>query len=181
MQSGSLIDTEFATGFLAAFTQTDVLLSSYAQEHWRPISSLGMPLGKVIGDIGFTFRKRDALSDTLLIVEREGSGPGNERNILKWFETIRKYHQIFLIKGNQQYLCQTDHIILYLAFCHSGGWSNSDFQKTVAFCDILATLVNQETQKDGVSFEVLIDHYQTKVSDWKQCGAHFAKTILQKI
>lgn len=80
--SGNATDSAFAEGFLAAIAQDKSLrfvVPDNPTEHWRPTADLNSPLGRIVGDISLLIRKPSESTNTLLVVEREGSAPGNER------------------------------------------------------------------------------------------------------
>jgi hypothetical protein len=178
-RSGSAADSAFAEGFLAAIAQDKSLCFIVRPEHWRPISNLKLPLGQVEGDIGLLIRKPSESTNTLLVVEREGSAPGNERNILKWFEAVRGSYNIALLRPNQKVTCDFNRIILLLAFCRPSKWPLSDFQKTASFCEIFGTLVNQYPFGRTISFTTVCLKYPTEVADWRECGRHFGAEIIR--
>ena len=184
--SGTVRDASFATGFLRVIARTpDICVNLLG--HCRAKAQSNAPLGAVDGDVAVVFRNRHSPGNTLLIVEREGSAPGNERNILKWFEAIRA--------GNAISICQFGKAIgpfeyagleLLLAFArpqaaqNKDGWGQSDFEKTVGFCKILAELVNHECERTSLLFKVRVEKCSEAIADdcWEKCGEHFGQLVM---
>lgn len=118
---------------------------------------------------------------TLLIVEREGSAPGNERSILKWHEALRREASVEL-----RYRSQMRHAVevgaqqamLLLAFGQSTSWSGTSYVDTVAFCEVLADMVNMAPQLSGIALRVHVADFGAAVTDWQLCGKHFGRDIL---
>ena len=59
------------------------------------------------------------------------------------------------------------------------GWGQSDFDKTVGFCKLLAELVNHECERTGLRFKVRVEKYHEAVphDGWEQCGEHFGRLL----
>jgi hypothetical protein len=180
-RSGSVTDSAFADGFLTAVRRRSQLSLHHPLDHWRPIADLPLPFGRVIGDLGLLFDSQTHPAKTVLIVEREGSGPGNERNILKWFQAIRGSHLISLDAHGQKISCEQAVVMLLLAFCRPSGWPKKDFDKTFAFCEVLAHLANESAATTHLPMTTLVQRYPAEVDDWKQCGRYFAEQVLQQV
>ena len=121
------------------------------------------------------------LERSLLIVEREGSAPGNERNILKWFQAVRGGHRIKLDSGTGPVAVNPDRIVLLLCFARPDPrkWSESDFMKTARFCTMLAELVERDLREHTPQFKVHIETRSYAVTDWVACGRDFASSCRQ--
>src|SRR4051794_27725284 len=101
--SGSASDALFAEAVLQSLSAHTDAFESY-RLHRRAVADCGPPFGRVDGDFAlFRFGQGDA-GGTLLIVEPEGSGPGNERNILKWHRVVKEGREISLkdASGNRE-------------------------------------------------------------------------------
>jgi hypothetical protein len=185
--SGSKRDTKFAKGFLRKFNSSHEPDSDYA--HCRSRSRCGSDFGTVDGDVSLLFLD-DRGRNRLLVVEREGSGPGNERNILKWYQAVIGSSEILLHDGKRTLPHSSyDYFDLCLYFTRpqneSGkeSWGLSDFRKTVAYCRLLADLVNQQSERDLLMFKVHVEIYKAIVpeSDWEIAGAACAEVLLNKL
>ncbi len=178
-RSGSATDARFADGFLAAIQEADHLNLDVTLQHWRPVADLPLPFGRIIGDLGLLFHSPAHSSKTLLIVEREGSGPGNERNILKWFQAVNAAHPVRLDAHGEQISCEQAAVILLLAFCRPPDWGVSDFDKSFAFCEVLARITNECSVVANTPMTIVVRRYPSEVGDWEHCGRHFADQVLQ--
>ena len=174
--SGHQLDAQFAEGFLTTLSSR-LAVRQGATGHWRPEARLDVPLGRVTGDLGFTFDGSDG--ETLLIVEREGSAPGNERNILKWVAALDSGAVIRLKSGPSLIECSPSAVILLLAFGRSAKWDRTDFEKTIAFCDMLAEFVNKRDCNNSVPLRVLVNASPALVSDWQECGSWMAERFAE--
>lgn len=180
-QSYSGYDASFADGLITTLAGLVTPRHGTQTGHWRPMADLGPPYGVVIGDAGFIYSAPQHPGESLLIAEREGSAPGNERNILKWYQTIRGKHRIRLDSGTGPIEIHPNRIVLVLCFARPDPktWSESDFQKTVGFCAVLADLVGKDLQDHAPRFEAHTDMRSYSVTDWVDCGRDFASTCRQ--
>lgn len=181
--SGHLLDAQFAEGFLAGFAVSEegIKIATGTDGHWRPKANLGEPFGKVSGDVGCTCLLRGADGETLLIVEREGSAPGNERNILKWFRVVETGTDIWLDNGAQRTGCDPESILVILAFGRPANWSQSDFDKTVGFCELLAETVNRVQSGRDTRLTVNVEKVDATVEDWRQAGREIGDRVLSRL
>lgn len=191
-KSGSKRDSQFATGFLSELTANQNVQVA-TMMHCRAKASLGKPLGAIDGDVAVIYQTSGRWK--LLIVEREGSAPGNERNILKWYHALNAGIDISTNTSNDQADSkqnrpnrteidlleepQFQSVDLLLAFTRTEGWSESDFNKTAAFCGILAELVNSQCRQDGLELSVRVEKFPSVVGDseWEGCGRYFARFV----
>lgn len=178
--SGALRDKQFAAGLLSELSQKLTLVVG-ASGHWRPQADLGRPWGKITGDFGCCFTSPSQAGQTLLIVERESSGPGNERNILKWYEAVRAGVPITLAAGGEKIALKPDRIILCLAFMRPASWDPSDFAKTAAFCEVLAGLVNTAPATTGPPLVVIVERYASQLDCCEACGRDMAHDIFRRL
>jgi hypothetical protein len=178
--SGHVLDGQFAAGMLAVLSN-ELQIVFGSSGHWRPKADLGRPWGKVTGDFCCCFSRPGSSGYSLLIIEREGSAPGNERNILKWFQAIRLRAAISMDDGRQRIELTPDRIVLGLAFVRPGGWDLSDFDKTVAFCELLAEIVNTQCSDNQPSFSVVVERYGQLLDCCETCGRDMAHIILSRL
>jgi hypothetical protein len=172
---GRLSDSEFASGFTSELATKLRILQGTEVGHWRPTANLGPPFGSIEADAGVTFSKEHGSATTMLIVEREASSPGNERNILKWYQAVRHGHMIDLKSGNRCITPTIDDIILLLCFARAdpSKWADSDFRKTVQFCSALAGLVSNDLRNHTPSCTVRVDAISHPIVNWQVCGSEF--------
>ena len=174
--SGNARDAEFAEGLLTVLSGHSQLLKG-TSEHSRPKADLGQPFGRVAGDVCCLYRKPNSDETRMLIVEREGSAPGNERNILKWYRALSNGKSIWVDNQNGPIQCDVSNVVLLLAFGRPTGWDTSDFEKTVAFCELLGSTLNENT---AIPMTIHVNKFPGVVEDWKECGRHFG-TIAAEI
>jgi hypothetical protein len=174
--SYSGFDASFAEGLITTLAGFVTPLRGTESGHWRPMADLGAPYGGVIGDASLFYSSAQYPGESLLIAEREGSAPGNERNILKWYQAIRGQHRIRLDSGTGPIEVHPARVVLVLCFARPdpSKWSESDFQKTAGFCSILAELVGRDLRVHTPRFEVHTDLRSYAASDWVACGRDFA-------
>jgi hypothetical protein len=176
--SGRILDGKFAVGFLSALVKQDgAHFRNISTEHWRPVAMLDRPFGKVEGDLGVVIGPTTSgdKSNILLVVEREGSAPGNERSLLKWFEAARQVAQIILTRNSIKQVVTPSKIVLVAAFCATPEWYGSDFDKTVAFCKSLADIINDTKIQMGYPLTVEVQQMPSKVMDWNAAGYEFGR------
>lgn len=174
-ESGHAIDALFASSFLATMSES-LPICSGRDGHWRPKAKLPPPFGSIASDFGCSFR--GPKGEILLIVEREGSAPGNERNILKWHAAVSRGAELYLESGSQRIRCRPDAVLLVLAFGRPPKWDRSDFEKTVAFCELLAEIINRQDLSGRTPLRVLVRKYPPEASDWKECACWMAQQVL---
>lgn len=170
--SGHQADAAFADAFIKEFRKLATVVAG-VDGHWRPTASLAKPLGKVDGDVACVCRLPDAEGDVLVVVEREGSAPGNERNILKWYRAIVDGPGILLKRGAETEAPRYTRVFLLLAFGRSEKWGDSDFKKTAAFCRFLGETLSCRVHE--LPFHVEVVESDTIVEDWPRFGAGVAK------
>ena len=173
MLSGRQLDAQFAEGFLASAQGGRA--EGHASQHWRPVADLGPLLGKTEGDAAL-FVDDDSARNTLVVVEREGSAPGNERNALKWYQAVLGGHEIRLRSRGKETGRPYDRVIVWMAFGRSSKWPENDFSKTVEFCRLQAPVLNNGGERLAPSFKVVVRALSMDpVVDWRECGrAHGA-------
>ena len=179
--SGNKRDAEFANGFLDVLNGHVSLLNG-TSAHCRPKAMLGTPFGAVTGDLACVYESPDRNGNTLLIVEREGSAPGNERNILKWFHPLKRGGKIDVFRGQSIVQCKFDRVSLLLAFARNKKWGVSDFKKTSAFCDLLAEIVNDYGREDTcLPFSARVATFDGAVDEdqWDECGRYFGDLAIK--
>ena len=93
MVSGRQRDSQFARGFLSSLKAAGTQIVSTGDQMFRPVVTLEPPMGRAEGDVAIVISD-DSLGATLVVIEREGSGPGNERNLLKWYAALRQHREI---------------------------------------------------------------------------------------
>ena len=175
--TGHQSDADFALGLLSVLNSGQCVTEEETN-HFRPISNLEIPFGRICGDVGRILQSNG--KNKLLIVEREGSAPGNERNILKWHHAIFTKSPIFLSDGMTSLPCDSDlPILLVLAFGRTAKWAMSDFEKTFAFCKLLADVVNREHSQDR--FRVLVSKRDPEITDWRVHGEETGFRILEEV
>ncbi len=175
--TGHQSDANFASGLLSVLNSGQCLAVG-ATNHFRPIANLEFPFGRICGDVGCIFQTNG--NNKLLIVEREGSAPGNERNILKWHHAISSKSPILLSDGITSLPCDSGlPILLVLAFGRTAKWAISDYQKTFAFCKLLADVVNREHSQDILRVLVLKSDHET--TDWRVHGEQAGRAIIDSL
>ena len=183
MASGNIRDAGFARGLIRALSET-VAIDPATAGHCRAKAMCGHPLGAVDGDVAIVVQSPMTGGNTLLIVEREGSGPGNERNILKWFHVVRSQSPI-TIRATYGTIDTPayDRVELLLAFTRTFRWEQSDFEKTAGFCSLLAELVNRECEQVGLKFTVRVACCPGVIDSdgWERCGEHFGQIIAKRL
>jgi hypothetical protein len=178
--SGAVADALFADGFLGALRASSAVCG-YADSQWRPVARLSPPYGSIIGDVAVTFRRPADQRDVLLIVEREGSAPGNERNILKWVEARRCGAPIVLTQLANHTAVSVQEIQLVLAFGRPAGWPPSDFAKAVAFCRLLTDMANAQRSASAIPMHVTVLNPTLVAVDWQRHGREVAQLVLEQI
>lgn len=173
--SGHQSDAQFASGFLNGLAER---IDTFAggDGHWRPRANLEVPYGRVDGDVAFGCRLSNFDGDTLVIVEREGSGPGNERNILKWYQATESRADIYLVNGGNTIQRNWSSVILMLAFARPAGWSASDFGKTVGFCRLLGDLINRNS-----NLTVIVEAWEGAAEDWQLVGEYHGRKLVERL
>jgi hypothetical protein len=174
----TLSDTEFANGVIAALSGVVTPLQGTEVGHWRPKAKLGHPLGKITGDGALLFSTPRHQAESLLIIEREGSAPGNERSILKWHRAVRTGTPITLERKGSVIKATPARILLLLCFARviPEGWSESDFLKTAEFCKELAELIVRDPLVHSPPLEVRVEVRSYAVQDWTACGQDVANS-----
>lgn len=178
--SGRQRDAVFAAGVLGALREAPGLEFWPSLEHWRPIVRMGDALGTAEGDLGLLVRHTGDQGWTLLIVEREGSAPGNERSILKWREALRRGDPIWLRcgqRGEEVAKARPRRALLLLVFGSSERWRGTPYAGTVAFCRALAEMVNEAGPVGGVTLRVRVEDAGSDVEDWRACGGRFGREV----
>ena len=168
---GRAADSEFAAGILESLgpslSGSENRIDSQVP---RPVAQVPLPFGRVEGDAAFIL-KDSADQRTLLIVEREASAPGNERNLLKWFECYKSGAEVSLRHGSVNVPPSASKTIVLLCFgIGSREWTRSDYLKTVAFSERLASLLNEQLKQSQVSFAIQSDQSGRQISDWRYFG-----------
>ena len=177
--NGNQADAEFAGGFLSAVGSAVAVKPSL--EHWRPTADLESPFGRVQGDLGF-FVGDGASGVTLVIVEREGSAPGNERNALKWYTALRGAREVYLRRDGKNATGSYDTVLLWMAFGRSRSWGRSDFEKTVGFCGLLARILSHPAGDLGPDLRIIVQAVSSdEVDDWREVGREQGNALLREL
>lgn len=180
-QSGTHEDKRFAEGFLEELRHCTGLSLPDDLSHWRPFADLGSPRGSVFGDLGVVLGIGSDQARALLIVEREGSGPGNERSILKWWQALRSSAEIRLKRDTETMSLPGDvnDIFVALVFGRSAGWQSSDFDKTIAFCSDLAQLATVDLWNRRCRGAFNVTSSPGAVEDWNGFGKQLCSPIVK--
>ena len=180
MQKNRATDEEFGIAFAKTLVSFGIRISAGEGGRFRPVARLSKPLGRSEGDVGFVVESgNNPIVRTMLIVEREGSAPGNERNILKWLATAKSKETIYLRSNGFDINPKYERVHVLLCFGRSEKWNTSDFQRTAEYCSVLAKLVNKSTVRDQLMVTI-----QTELSvapTWKDLGTAHAKRFVSKI
>jgi hypothetical protein len=110
----------------------------------------------------------------MVILELEASSPGNERNILKWAAPVIQGSSLGIRQGSKGDPVEFDSIEVVLCFGREprgqkkSDWSDSDFERTVAHCQILAEILNEKLHTSLLRFSVL--KTSDRVTNWKEFG-----------
>ena len=164
---------ETRSGFISGLTRGGLNAEFWVEEATRPVCSSERPLGRAKGDGGFLIH--DANGPSLVILELEASGPGNERNIMKWAtpagikSTLRIRPGTY---GEPREFAAID-VVLCFGLPEFSDWSASDFKKTVAHCDFLAGTMNDRLRNSPIRFTVL--SAEERVESWSEFG-HISAT-----
>ena len=182
--SGAICDFEFANGLVTALAGFVTPLRGTQTGHWRPEADLGSPFGVAKGDGSLVYSTSQAPGVSLLVVEREGSAPGNERHILKWYQAVKERKLVRLISNTGVIDIVPDRIVLLQCFARTNvngdkAWSESDFLKTAGFYSMLGSLVERDLQGHTPHLEIHIDSRSYPVDDWLACGRDFAVSCRQ--
>lgn len=180
MQKSRVADQEFGIAFASILASSGIRILAGEDGRFRPIARLSRPLGRSEGDVGFVVEYGNKPTvRTILIVEREGSSPGNERNILKWFAAMKSNVTIYLRSNGVDTNPEYDRIHVLLCFGRTEKWGKSDFERTADYCSVLARLVNNSTVED--QFVVTIQAVSSIALSWEDLGTAHAKDFLPKI
>ena len=178
--SGHALDSQFATGVLDVLSEHLEIVHS-SSGHWRPKADLGKPYGKITGDLCCCFTQPGQEGYSLLIIEREGSGPGNERNILKWYRAVQQRVVVSIDDGRQRIEVRPARVLLAMAFMRPPGWDQSDFEKTAAFSELLGDLLNMHAAFSEPTFSVVVERYAQQLECCESCGRDMAISILKRL
>jgi hypothetical protein len=82
--------------------------------------------------------------------------------------------------GGQQIALHPQKITLLLCFARTNpvSWAESDFQKTVAYCRLLADLINKDLSGKTPRFEAHVEARSHAITDWQACGRDFANSCV---
>ena len=181
MVSGRKRDSQFAKGFLSVLEVSGLKAVTSGHQIFRPVVTLESPMGRIEGDAAFVICDDGTLKRTLVVVEREGSGPGNERNLLKWYAASRQGKEIFLRGNGVEFKIEWSRLLVLLAFGRSVAWDRSDYTKTVAFCREFADLLNQVVATENPSIQFRIQSSQGPVDDWVSEGGEHAAQLISSL
>jgi len=177
VMQGRQADKGFSAGVIAGLRTAGCTFGIGSDDHWRPSVLLPQPFGRVEGDFGVQVIRRTTPKPMLLLIEREASAPGNERNILKWLPAWRKHMPVELRRGADTVTVPFDDAVLALVFGRpTAKWSKSDFDKTVAFCGLLADSV-QRWEGLNVVVHVLPEPLQ----DWERAGFQAGSALSKRL
>lgn len=177
--SGRAADAAFAEGFLAACAAHPALHET-SHTHVRPLAHLGPPYGRAEGDVGLLLPSAGG-TQRLLIVEREGSGPGNERSILKWYAALQYGVPIVLYAAGQTAAVGNVDIVLLLAFGRTPSFSANDYHKTVAYCRVITDLLTYAAPHLPVRLDVRVEAAPDLISDWHAYGHEVGARVLPEL
>ena len=176
--SGRERDREFARGYLSTLTDYQSSIAETVQSHFRPLSHTKPPYGTTEGDIGFVINKNE--QSILVIIERESSFPGNERNLLKWYNTIDSGQPLLLKREETILTVSTSFIIVSQCFCTPKGSMEEEFLKTHAYCKVLADLIVDHFLRCNRTISLDIQKQDDPVKSWYCCGEYFGKKFIEK-
>lgn len=161
-------EPETRSGFLSGLIGSGLKAEFWREEEIRPVCSSGPPLGRAKGDGGFLIH--DATETSLVILELEASGPGNERNIMKWAVPASKETPIRIQPGTygEPEEFATIDVVLCFGLPEFSNWSNSDFEKTIAHCEFLAETMNARLLNSNIRFTVI--SADQRVESWSDFG-----------
>ena len=178
MANGRQRDSQFADGFVNHLKASGSKIGNTGDQMYRPVVVLEPPMGRAEGDVAVVISDEKSPEITLVIVEREGSAPGNERNLLKWHAALRQHKVIsFRSKGIDLEIKWSKMLVL-LAFGRSESWDPTDYQKTVAFCSGLASLLNESAITENLPAEFRIQSSEEPVNNYVAEGERHAGHLL---
>ena len=181
MVSGRQRDSQFADGFLSHLKASGSKIGDTGDQMYRPVVSLDSPMGRAEGDVAVVIADDETSEATLVIVEREGSGPGNERNLLKWYAALRQNREIPLRNNGIDLEIKWTRVLVILAFGRSELWDLTDYEKTVAFCNQLAGLLNEAVISENLPGKFKIQNSQNPIEDWVSEGRRHAGQLLSSL
>jgi len=176
--SGHERDLLFGEGFIKGLCESDIEVLGGMNVGDRPVARLSSPLNWVKGDAVALVRHPVTGGQLLIIAERESSGPGNERNALKWFEAVTDQAEMRIRGGGRDKAVHPDSTVVLMAFGPSKSWSRSDCEKTIAFTERLKAHLNG-LSGDALSIEVQGE--ADVVDNWKKMGRDHAKKLARKL
>ncbi len=169
----------FSDGFRSSFNDKSVFVCGTESGHWVPEFVRDGSNNRCTGDACFMVRKRPDSDPALLIVELECSPPGNETNILKWFEAVRHGRDIFLHKRKAaiRQCARPIEIDLVLAFVEAGKSFNSNtLNRAMQMCGIVGEVIQAAPPPSGIQFRIHTFVYPGKcpthrdAAQWEACG-----------
>lgn len=181
MVGGRQRDSQFARGFLSCLNTSGTQIVRTGDQMYRSVVTLEPPMGRIEGDVAVVISDDESPGATLVIIEREGSGPGNERNLLKWYAALRQHNNISLRRNGNDLEIQWSRMLVLLAFGRSESWDRTDYDKTVAFCSELARLLNEIAVTEHLPGEFKIQSSQNPVNDWESEGRRHAEQLLTSL
>jgi hypothetical protein len=181
MPSGRQRDSQFAHGFLSSLNTSDTQIVRTSDQMYRSVVTLEPPMGRIEGDVAVVISDPESPGATMVIIEREGSGPGNERNLLKWYAALRQHKSISLRRNGNDIEIEWSRMLVILAFGRSESWDRTDYDKTVAYCSELARLLNEVAITENLPGEFQIQSSQNPVNDWESEGRRHAEQLLTSL
>jgi hypothetical protein len=172
-ESGPKNDASWGDGILTTLNAVFQLECGTASHH-RAFVDAGKPLYKQKSDLAVLHRS------CLVIVEREGSGPGNIHDVVRWFLAVSNNLRIRLMpnqSGERPRNCEYNSVKVVLAFGRGSKWDAADFTKTIAYCQALADTLTTCRTPMPLSFHML--EYPSCVTDWHEAGLHFGERIAE--
>lgn len=173
-ESGYAIDASFAASFLARMSEAPDLLRERGPLAAQ--SEAAAPLRFSCGRLRMFLR--GPKGRYCWSWSGKGSAPGNERNVLKWHAAVSRGAELYLESDSQRVRCTPDAVLLVLAFGRPPKCDRSDFEKTVAFCEQLAEIINRQDLSGRTPLRVLVRKYPPEASDWKECACWTAQQVL---
>jgi len=161
-------DKEFAQGFMAGIREA----LDIEEANGCPILKDIPGIGRVEGDLGCVYKDANG-SRVLLIVEREGSGPGNEWNLIKWAMAAEQclFPKVVLRTVQEPLkVVHPDRVVLVLVFGRSESWK-SGFDRTIESCKWLSKVLNGHLVNLPIRIHTYIDSDNAwPVPNWEEFG-----------
>lgn len=152
-------EDSMSTGFFEGLKLAGLNVADWGIERTVPVARSDARFGQPEGDGAFIVEDDNGVS--LVILELEASGPGNERNIVKWCAQYSANQALLIQLRNRGILTEYKRVDVVVCFgreLNKDGedpWGSGAFLRAVAHAEYLAGILNDLPGNESLNFTVI--------------------------